>query len=110
MKVKTKHIFSSNLISCIRIFVFIGLDLDECASADLNDCDVVNGRCINEYTSYYCACNSGFLKDNTGTCTGKMLFDICRILMCTAILLLSIVILKTDSLGLQNLFSNFKLK
>ena len=107
---KTKHIFSSNLIICIRIFVFIGLDLDECASADLNDCDVVNGRCINDYASYYCVCNSGFLKDNTGTCTGKMLFDIYCIVTCSAILLLSIMILKTDSLGLQNLFSNFKLK
>ena len=109
MKVKNKSIFSSNLNICIRIFI-IGLDLDECASSDLNDCDVVNGRCINEYASYYCACNSGFLKDDTGTCTGKMLFDTYCIVTCTEILLLSIVILKNYMYGLQNLFSNFKLK
>ena len=45
-------------------------DIDECSSADLNECD---GTCININGSYICSCPSGYYVDLDGhTCVGML--------------------------------------
>ena len=61
----------------VRIFFFVSnnlmffclfLDINECASDRLNDCDE-NARCIDTIGSYNCTCNSGYEGDGF-SCTG----------------------------------------
>ena len=49
---------------------FLLTDIDECSSADLNECD---GTCININGSYICSCPSGYYVDLDGhTCVGML--------------------------------------
>ena len=50
------------------MFFCLFLDINECASDRLNDCDE-NARCIDTIGSYNCTCNSGYEGDGFG-CTG----------------------------------------
>ena len=53
---------------CINQFVF--LDIDECASDDLNICDNITiAICTNTNGSYDCNCRLGFSGDGAN-CTG----------------------------------------
>ena len=45
------------------------LDIDECADATLNNCDV-NAFCTDTVGSYTCTCNTGYTGDGF-TCTGE---------------------------------------
>ena len=49
-------------------------DLDECASAETNECDS-NALCNNTQGSYVCRCMKGFEGDGRN-CTGKRRFEI----------------------------------
>ena len=47
-----------------------------CSLADINECAVNNGTCMETCTntngSFFCSCNAGFLLNaNAKTCTGK---------------------------------------
>ena len=46
-------------------------DINECASADLNNCDE-NASCSNTDGSFSCTCNIGFTGDGV-TCDGLLL-------------------------------------
>ena len=46
-------------------------DIDECAEAALNDCDVIaRATCTNAVPGFTCACNAGYA-GNGSVCTGK---------------------------------------
>ena len=47
----------------------LDLDINECASADSNDCDI-NAACNNTEGSYICQCLDGYQGDGKN-CTGK---------------------------------------
>ena len=47
-------------------------DVDECASADLNECGTVGVTCVNTDPGYNCSCNTGYTPNDDGlTCSGK---------------------------------------
>ena len=48
------------------------VDVDECASADLNECGTVGVTCVNTDPGYNCPCNIGYTPNDDGlTCSGK---------------------------------------
>ena len=47
------------------------IDLNECLDLD-NDCDTVNGYCINTIGSYNCSCSPGYAGDGV-ICIGLSL-------------------------------------
>ena len=53
-------------------FLSIFIDVDECASSELNECDP-KALCTNSEGSYICRCLSGYQGDGR-SCTGKDLF------------------------------------
>ena len=54
---------------------FVCPDVDECARAELNQCDPDHQWCVNANGTYTCECYSGFKKDfTTGTCIGEWLY------------------------------------
>ena len=63
-KTEIFYLFSSHL--------FIS-DIDECAQAADNNCDLTNGACANTAGSFTCTCNDGYTGDGT-SCTGIQLF------------------------------------
>jgi hypothetical protein len=47
------------------------LDIDECSQPGLNDCNSINGTCLNNDGGYTCACKIGFTGPGDGrTCFG----------------------------------------
>ncbi|KAH7842593.1 hypothetical protein Vadar_007071 [Vaccinium darrowii] len=46
-------------------------DIDECEIPDLNDCDIVNGKCINTPGSYNCSCNPHYDGDGKSSPDGQ---------------------------------------
>ena len=70
---------------------FSNLDLDECASPDLNECDP-NALCTNTEGSYVCRCIKGFEGDGRN-CTGKSYFQNCLFLLVWAISLFLLIVL-----------------
>ena len=54
-------------------YIFLFLDIDECA-AQVNPCDAVaNSECMNTNGSYSCQCKNGFVK-NGPNCEGGTQF------------------------------------
>ena len=51
------------------VFTLIIIDIDECVSAETNECDP-NALCTNTDGSYICRCLSGYQGDGRN-CTGK---------------------------------------
>ena len=49
-------------------FLYITLDIDECAESNLNNCDT-DATCTNTEGGYQCACNIGYAGDGTA-CQG----------------------------------------
>ena len=39
------------------------VDIDECAARETNDCDTLNGNCLNNEGSYTCECKPGYTGD-----------------------------------------------
>ena len=57
------------LYTFLRSFLFVKLDIDECASSDTNECDL-NALCTNIEGSYVCRCLNGFTGDGRN-CSGE---------------------------------------
>lgn len=55
-------------------FLSIFIDVDECASSELNECDS-KALCTNSDGSYICRCLSGYQGDGR-SCTGKYFFQL----------------------------------
>ena len=54
----------------IVTFMFVSLDIDECSSSSLNDCDI-NAECTDTIGSFECNCIVGFSGDGTN-CSGTI--------------------------------------
>ena len=51
------------------VYLFLPVDIDECASDDTNDCEHI---CVNTVGSYFCQCDDGYQLDTDGySCYGK---------------------------------------
>ena len=58
------------VLVCAIVEYFISPDINECEDVMNNNCDIVNGLCINTNGSYHCSCNMGYSGDGID-CTGK---------------------------------------
>ena len=61
----TNHLYCANLFSWL-----VFADIDECSSAEANDCDL-DAMCTNTEGSYVCRCKRGYTGDGKN-CTGIM--------------------------------------
>ena len=55
----------------IELYNIIFLDVEECASPHLNNCDPVHGTCYDSQGSYTCGCKEGYELGEDKRCSGK---------------------------------------